>query len=92
MHILNGVRTTENYGVHARGDLHHLRRYPHLVRRGERSPSAKLNETQVRTIIGRLAKGERQTDIAREYNVTNQLIWRIANNKCWKHIERSVKS
>lgn len=68
-----------------RGDAHPMRARPELVRRGERSPAAKLNESQVRSI--RTRTDARDSQLAREYGVTQQLIFRIKKRLCWKHVE-----
>lgn len=69
-----------------RGDQHPMRLRPDLAKCGSDSPSAKLNEDQVRAIRSRLETGERQADLAREFRVTDQLIYRIKNRLCWKHV------
>jgi hypothetical protein len=71
-----------------RGDEHPLRRHPERVCRGERSPKAKLTEESARAILRRFASGERQSDLAREYGVTQQLISRMRRGLCWTHIDR----
>lgn len=52
---------------------------------GEKNYGAKLNEFQVRVI--RKLKGELTGfETAKYFNVSWQLINRIRNNRCWKHI------
>jgi len=68
-----------------RGSNHPMRLRPELVRRGERSPAAKLTADQVRAIRTRTDK--RDAALAREYGVTQQLIHRIKKRLCWKHVE-----
>jgi hypothetical protein len=72
----------------ARGEAHWSRRAPESVTRGERSSFSKLSEREAREVISRLARGERQRDIASDYGVTANTIWRINVGRTWGHIER----
>lgn len=52
--------------------------------RGEKHPSAKLTEEQVRAIL----KSDRpHTDVAREYNVLASTVFKIRARKTWKHLQ-----
>lgn len=53
---------------------------------GSVHPVAKLSETEVIAIRYRWAAGELQRPLAREYGVSQCLIWRICNRGCWRHI------
>ena len=53
--------------------------------KGEKHPQALLSETQVRAIRARVANGERQSDLAREYGVTH--IYNIVARRLWKHVQ-----
>lgn len=55
--------------------------------RGERHPFAKLTESQVRVIKGRLAQKERMTDIARDIGIGPTAIFAIKHGLSWSHIE-----
>lgn len=68
------------------GDRHHLRKAPELAARGEGHGSAKLNCDKVRKIRAAVASGTPLTDLARQYHVTVQAIWRIKERQCWRHI------
>jgi hypothetical protein len=63
---------------------------------GERSSSHKLTEEQVREIKGLYVKndgcsrhpGENSlTALANKYSVHPTVIWRVVNNKTWKHVK-----
>ena len=51
--------------------------------RGERHPLAVLNEEDIRDIRASSADG---ATLGRLYGVTRQAIWRIRNNRAWRHI------
>lgn len=53
---------------------------------GSKASKAKLTEDQVREIKRRLATGDLQKDIARDYGVTAPSIHAIASGKNWSHI------
>ena len=57
------------------------------VRRGSQQPQSKLNEDDVRDIRKRIAKGEKNIDIANRYKVTAATIIRIKRGKGWKHVQ-----
>jgi hypothetical protein len=52
--------------------------------KGSRNPTAKLNEEQVAFILKRVADGERQCDLADEYQVSRATICNIVKGKVWK--------
>ena len=52
---------------------------------GEKHPSAKLTEDDVRNIRQRLAKHDRQKDIAADYGVARGTIASIAQGRSWSH-------
>lgn len=58
-----------------------------INKRGSKSPTNKLRESDVRTIRNRLATGERQVDIAKSYNVSKTTINRISKNKDWAWLD-----
>lgn len=49
-------------------------------------PNAKLDEQKVRIIKQRLAAGDPQTAIAKDFGVVKQVIWGIAHGKWWKWV------
>ncbi|MFI6228579.1 hypothetical protein ACIBCR_14860 [Micromonospora echinospora] len=59
--------------------------------RGERIPTAKLSEQQVRTIKTRLDAGEQASVLARDYHVDPNTIYRIADGTTWKHITQPTE-
>lgn len=57
------------------------------VARGERSGGAKITESQViemRQIYS--SKTLSQNQLAERYGIDQASVWRIVNNKTWKHI------
>lgn len=63
----------------------HARRRAHGTNgAGEKNPAAKLTNAKVVDIKRRLALGERQADLAREFGVTRQVVWFIDHSYTWK--------
>jgi hypothetical protein len=54
--------------------------------RGSQLPQAKLNEQQVTEIRQKLAAGATTTATAKEYNVSQALIWKIKAGNYWKDV------
>lgn len=54
----------------------------HLVA-GEANPHVRLSEQQINEIRRRLTEGTRQVDLAREYGVSRQAIWKIQHGRTW---------
>jgi hypothetical protein len=69
-----------------RGDRHRSRTSPETLPRGEGHGMAKLTEAIVLNIRARVAAGERQSAIAREYGVTPTTVGYIVKRKVWTHI------
>jgi hypothetical protein len=70
------------------GDAHPLRRRPELVRRGEKSTSAKLTAEQVKEIRAKHANqhiGARR--LAKEYGVSPSAIKFILARRNWAHLD-----
>jgi hypothetical protein len=59
---------------------------------GEKSPFAKLKEDDVREIRRLLEAGNRQKDIAIQFNITEACISKIATNVTWKHLDGKRKT
>ena len=53
---------------------------------GENNKASKLTKEQVITIRKRAAGGERQAALAREYDVSRNLIHLIVHRKMWAHV------
>lgn len=80
-HLFLGTRTENNAdkvakGRQAQGPLH--------GRRGESHPMAKINTADVVQIRSRYAKGEKQRDLAKEFNVSQTSISLIVRNLIWR--------
>ena len=55
--------------------------------RGERSPMAKLNESQVRYIREEMARGVVGTTLAEELGVANCTVYNIKHRKRWRYLD-----
>ncbi len=62
------------------------RDYRGQVLRGESVGTSKLTETAVAEILIRCARGERQRDIAKEFDVTQSAISLVFRGKSWKYL------
>lgn len=87
-HIKEGVLVRDNTNM-CRGDNHPMRRNPGLARSGNRG-SKKLRESDIPVIMQRITDGHTYRDIANDYNVSDQLIYRINKNKCWVSTKKAV--
>jgi hypothetical protein len=56
--------------------------------RGDKHGRAKLTETTVVEILQRLADGERQADLGREYGVPACTIDHLKHGRTWRHVPR----
>ena len=54
--------------------------------RGERVNTAKLTESDVRTILSLHAGGASQRGLGRRFSVTQANIYRIVHGETWKHL------
>lgn len=54
--------------------------------KGEKGPSAKLNENQVKEIRTQLINGIRQRSLAKKYGVGQQTISHINTGRSWSHV------
>jgi len=61
-------------------------KHPERLKRGEDHPSVKLTTENVISIRRRVAAGEVQRTIARQFNVTAALINAIVRRKLWRHV------
>jgi hypothetical protein len=52
--------------------------------KGIANGQAKLTEEDVNAI--RSARGETQADLAKQFGVSQTLVWRIRAGKCWTHV------
>lgn len=74
-------------GNSPRGDAHFRRRFPELVKRGERVANALLTDSKVREIRARYATGrETLKELAPHFGVTFHCIWRVVKRKSWAHV------
>jgi methylphosphotriester-DNA--protein-cysteine methyltransferase len=53
---------------------------------GDNHPQAKLTADRVREIRRRIAAGEKQTHLAKEFGVDKGLIWQIKARRIWQHV------
>jgi hypothetical protein len=78
-HLFLGTQADNIADMEAKGRAVHVS--------GESSGMTKLTEVQVRAIRERAAQGERQVNLAREFEIDPSHIFNIVNRKSWKHIE-----
>lgn len=65
-----------------------VRHGTHRSLKGSQQPQAKLDDRAVGAILRRLAKGESQNTLAREFHVTQGLLSKLANGHIWQHVPR----
>lgn len=73
------------------GDMNWQRRLPHLKKVGSKHYKAKLTEAEVVTIRERVAGGENQHAIAREFSLDSTTINGIVLGDAWKHAGGPIK-
>jgi hypothetical protein len=72
--------------------INYTKNYNREVPRGEESYLSKLTEENVKNIIFRLLKGERQWTIAKDYGVNQSTISCIKTGQTWKALwQKQVK-
>lgn len=55
--------------------------------KGDKRWNAKITNEDAKNILKIYKLGEySQAELARKYNVSKNIIWRLVNRKCWKHI------
>lgn len=80
-HLFVGTHAINNADRAAKGRSAHTGRFPHLT--GERHSQAKLTQVQVDEIRRRVAAGEVQRAIAREFAVSPATICLLVSRKNW---------
>lgn len=100
-HLFLGTRGDNNRDRHAkgrdpspfgrvrpttRGDNHWTHKSPSTVKRGVDNPAARLSSEDVQTIRVKYAAGAKQVTLAKEYEVSYQLIHLIVRRKIWTHL------
>jgi Mor family transcriptional regulator len=55
-------------------------------RKGEHHRNAKINKLDVLTIRARRFKGEYYREIADDYGLSVQAVWKIVNRITWTHV------
>lgn len=56
-------------------------------RAGEKHPQAKLTAEKVREIRARLAAGEKQCNLAKEFGLNQTSLHQLKTRKTWKHVD-----
>jgi hypothetical protein len=79
-HLFLGTQMDNVHDMMAKG------RQNYVIPIGSKHGGSKLNEVEVIKIRRRYELGERQVDIARDYNVNKTTINVIVHRKKWKHI------
>ena len=75
-HLFLGTKADNNADRDAKG----------RCAKGERSGNSKLTTSDVIAIRRRVAAGERQKDLAKEFSVPTSAICNICNRKRWAHV------
>lgn len=80
-----GVFTGNTSETAAHGERWHL---AHAARdyKGERNPSARFTESDIRAIRAAYASGETQESIGKRYGAAQAVISMITRRKTWKHV------
>lgn len=84
-HPSDNSRDMKEKGRAATGDRHMSRTRPDLVRRGERTPRAKLTAEKVVEILN---STESTRALSKRYGVSFTAIWVLRRGETWKHIPR----
>lgn len=69
-----------------RGDNHWSRRRPSIVTRGERHGNAKLRAADIQAIRELRTEGLTLLAIAKQFNVSEQCVYRIVKRTSWAHV------
>lgn len=85
-HEANMIDRTKK-GRTARGDRSGPHAHPERMARGERNGSAKLNAESVRTIRARLQAGGTVASLAREFRISEPVMYKIKHGQLWQHVE-----
>ena len=64
----------------------HFRAHPEIVPKGERHWAAKLTDDDVRLIRKRVASGEKQIDLQREFGLSSGTVSLVVHRKRWAHV------
>jgi Mor family transcriptional regulator len=70
----------------ARAANNAMKKFPHLIRRGEKHHAAHLTNDDVRTIRARHQQGDSLQTLARDYACTKSNISVIVRGKTWRHL------
>lgn len=54
--------------------------------KGSQIHNAKINENEAKQIKQMISDGQKNCQIAKQFNVSPHIVSEIRNNKCWKHI------
>lgn len=60
--------------------------------KGSANPMSKLNEEKVKQIKERVLTGERQVDLAKEFEVNKTIVNKIVNGTAWSHVAVDMKN
>lgn len=91
-HLFLGTRRDNVHDMMAKGrgafgDRHPSRLHPENLPRGSARPESRLTEDAVRAIRDRYkAGGISQSQLGREYGVTQATIFRALHGVCWAHV------
>lgn len=82
----NNLLQNLEYCTRSENVRHAYRNHLNVSKKGEDHYSAKLTESQVRQIRSRVAAGESQRAIAREFGLNNMSVSLLVRRKNWSHV------
>ncbi len=82
----NMDRAEKGRGNAPRGDMHHARKCPERLARGERSGNTTLSERDVHAIRSMAIEGIGSSEIAARFHIRRWSVWAIVKRKTWGHI------
>jgi hypothetical protein len=83
-HLFLGTAKENMQDAKVKGRLEHVKLH---ASKGEKNGSAKLKEEDVIKIRKEIAEGKRCAVIAREYELSSTVIYKIRDRESWKHVE-----
>lgn len=57
---------------------------------GEAKPGSKLNPEKVRKIVEMRKGGRKRSEIAKQFGVSETVIWQIATGRSWRHVTEAL--
>jgi membrane-bound lytic murein transglycosylase B len=80
-------KTIETYAIPKRGSVPGCKPHPNQVKRGEENHSAVLTENNIRTIRQLSKQHKTYQEIATQFGIHKDTVYKIVNLKSWKHVQ-----